>query len=243
MEELAVDAPNLFLESDVERLRDRIEDKANTEGESPYQDKNIELEVALDPLNQISESGPETDAHYALLVRQAFSGISPAQAADGSFWASVNCFALSPYTSVRWGKSNINKPSNFIKRHWLWIGTGGRTWNAAARLWWLVEIAHRASRHSTHSLETLLEYMANNVELYHQFTSRTYLSSNPILVAAVYDIAIGGNEHLFQRPYPNQLMISLNIKAGTMSFDIFNYDELYEIVESSLPPLGQGAAG
>ena len=36
-------------------------------------------------------------------------------------------------------------------------------------------------------------------------------------------------------------MKALNMRAGNISFDVFDYDELYTIVESCLPPKERGA--
>lgn len=245
LDELADSSPDIFLEGDTENLRSLIEERASKEGDSPYRSESIQLEVPLNPLNQLEQAGPDTDAYYAPLVRQAVSGISPAQATEDSFWASINCFALSPYIPVRWGTSKLKqgnlKNTAFVKRHWLWQGTTSRTWNAAARLWWLAELATRASEYSKNSVETLLDAMGNNVGLYHQLTSRTYLAANPQVVAAIYDVALDGSRHLFEKTYANLLMKALNMRAGNISFDVFDYDELYEIVESCLPPKERGA--
>lgn len=242
LEELADESPSLFLDGDAVELRNRIEERAKENGDLPYHAKDIELEVSLDPLNQLEQAGPDTDANYAPLVRQAVSGISPAQAAEDSFWTSINCFVLSPYIKVRWSTSSLKESnlSKFVKNHWLWNDRPRRS-NASARLWWLFETAQRASRFSKYSAETLLENMADNVELYHQLTDRTYFAANPLLVATVYDIAIEKNRYLFDKPYPNELMKALNMRAGNISFDVFDYDELYEIVESCLPPKERGA--
>lgn len=236
--------PDLFFEG--KRLREKLEELAN-ELDASYYDRSITLDTALTPLNQIREDGPGTDADNAPIIRQALSDITPALASDGLLWASINCFALSRYIPVRWGRTNLRqddlKNTAFVTRHWLWKGTEGRTWNAAARLWWLAELANRADEFSKNSEETLLYTMANNVGLYHQLTSRRLLAANAKVVAAVYDVALDGSEHIFEKAYANQLMKALNLRAGTVSFDLFGYDELYEIVEKSLPPKERGATG
>lgn len=243
LERIVLTDPDLFFGGKY--LRDKLEDLAGDLGESPYSDKPIKLETSLSPLNQIREDGPITDADNAPILRQALSSVSPAEAADGLLWTSINCFALSPYIPVRWGTSKLKqdnlKNTAFVKRHWLWQGTTSRTWNAAARLWWLAELATRASDFSKNSVETLLDAMGNNVGLYHQLTSRTYLAANPQVVAAIYDVALDGSRHLFEKTYANQLMKALNMRAGNISFDVFDYDELYEIVENCLPPKERGA--
>lgn len=245
LDELARTDPGLFIGSATDELQQRLEADAKKEGETPYQANNkLELEVPLNPLNYIEQPGPDTDAHYAPLIRQAVGGITPAQAADDLLWASINCFAVSPYISVRWKTSNLrnSNPAKYVRDHWLW-NSRPRISNASARLWWLAERANRASEYSIHSPETLLESMADNVGLYHQLSDRPYFAASPVLVAAIYDVVLAGNEYVYQRPTANKLLRTLNMKAGNMSFDILDYYELYEIVESSLPPLGAGAAG
>lgn len=240
-EGLAKTDPGLFIDSDTCELKARIEAIADREGVLPYQ-TDIELEVGLDPLNLIEQPGPETDVYYAPLIRQAVAGLSPAEAAEGLLWASINVFCISTYTSIRWSTSHIkiSKPTQFIRNHWLWNNTP-RISNSSARLWWLVEMANRASEYSVHSSEILFHAMANNVGLYHQLSDRPYFAAKPNLVAAIYDVVLAGNEYVYPRPQANQLLRALNMKAGTMSFDILNYDELYAIVEESLPPKGRGA--
>lgn len=240
LEELVEDSLDLFLEGDTVELYNRIE--ARVDGNPAFQSKGIELSVPLGPLNQIERAGPDTDAYYAPLVSQAVDNLSPADAASYLLWSSINCFVLSPYITVRWSTSKLKKsnPSSFVRNHWLW-NKKPRISNASARLWWLFETAHRGSQFSRYSADTLLDYMANNVELYHQLTDRAYIAANPRLVAAIYDIAIDKHDYLFDKPYPNELLRALNLRAGTISFDVFNYDELCEIVESCLPPKERGA--
>lgn len=243
LEDIAQTDPGLFFGGNL--LIEKMEDLADNLGRSPYDKKSIHLETSLAPLNQIREDGPLTDADNAPILRQALASVSPAEAADGLLWISINCFALSPYIPVRWGTSKLKqddlKNTAFVERHWLLQGTDSRTWNASARLWWLAELATRASEYSKNSVETLLEAMGNNVGLYHQLTSRRYLSANPQVVAAIYDVALDGSRHLFEKTYANQLMKALNMRAGNISFDVFDYDELYEIVENCLPPKERGA--
>ena len=243
LEGIAHRAPNLFFAGRF--LKEELDREASWQGEDVYTDKPIELDVTLQPLNQVRESGPATDAYYAPLVRQALSNLSPASASDGLLWTSINCFVLSSYIQARWGSHH--KTYQFVKRHWLWLGTEGRTWNASARLWWLAELANRASRFSNYSEETLLEAMAGEVGLYHQLTSRRYLAANAKVVAAIYDVVLDNvghdeyNNYIFKKKYANELMKALNLRAGAISFDIFDYGELYELVEESLPPKEGGA--
>ena len=230
--EMADSSPHLFVSGDTAQLIEELEHRAQQQGVSPYASSRIDLKVPLDPLNQVDRKGPSTDAHYAPMLRQAVSGISSKQADQGSFWASVNCFLLSPYVSKRWGNRNNENPDSFVERHWLWIGKQGRLWNAAARLWWLGEMALRSSEFSVHSARTLLTIMANNTVLFHNIMYRNF-ACNPVSVAAIYDTALAGNPYLFRKKYAEKFCISLNIKADT--FNILDYYELYQIVENCLP--------
>ena len=233
MEELADTVPHLFLQGDSKQLKESFDYLVAEKGERPYDYPDIKLRVPLDPLNQVRRSGPKTDADYAPLLRQAVAGLSSEQAYDGCFWASLNCFVLSPYVSVRWNsRTKKTKPAQFVRSHWLWIGKPGRKWNAAARLWWVAENALRASEFSMHSSEKFLETMANNVNLYHQLLDRAF-SANPVLVAAIYNIALANNEYLFKTKHANELCMTLKAKADT--FDILDYEELHQIVINSLP--------
>lgn len=247
LEQIALAWPGLFFEKF--RLVNKLEELAIDRGESyeSWYDGYITLDMSLSPLNQIRKIGPGTDANNAPIIHQALSSYTPAMVSDRLLWTSINCFALAHYIPVRWGTTNLRqnelKNTKFVTRHWLWIGTDGRTWNAAARLWWLAELATRASEHSKNSVETLLETMANNATLYNGLISRRYLTANAKVVAAIYDVALDGSEHIFKKNYADQLMKALNLRAGTVSFDLFGYDELYEIVEKSLPPKERGATG
>lgn len=240
MEELADTVPHLFLKGDGKQLKESFDYLADKKGERPYDYPEIKLRIPLDPLNQIRKSGPKTDIQYAPLLRQAVAGLSPEQADDRCFWASLTCFVLSPYVSVRWHSPiKKTKPAQFVRRHWLWIGKQGRVWNAGARLWWLAENALRASEFSMHSSDKFLETMANKVNLYHQIMARAF-SSNPVLLAAIYDISLANNDFLFKTKHANELCRNLNIKADT--FDILDYEELHQIVLNSLP-FATGATG
>lgn len=243
LEEMADTVPHLFLKGDSRLLKESFDYLAMKKGVSPYDSQDIKLKIPLDSLNQLKEKGPGTDAGYAPLVRQAVAGLSPDQADNRCFWASINC-VLSPYISVRWSTSNLKKPKpdKFVRKRWLWTGNESRLWNAVARLWWLAEIAHRAAEFSerSHSPETFLGAMANNVGLYHQLMSRGFAVRDPVLVAVIYDIALDGNQSLFRKDRANELFKALNIKSDT--FGILDYGELHQIVLNSLP-FAPGTAG
>lgn len=232
---LARNKPRLFTSPNPDLLREEMVKTADT---SEVWRDPIRLGCSLDPLNELDEKGPDTDHHYAKIMRQALAGITPADAADELLWASINCFAIPYYVPTRWATSNIRNtnPESFVDSHWLKGGPSGRRANAAARLWWLGEISERASRHSKHDADALLNAMANNVNLYHQLLARPYLSANSKLVAAIYDTACESNTHLFQTKHANDLLMALNVRAGATALDLMDDDELRAVVEECVPP-------
>lgn len=242
--QLAADDPGLFVQPNPETLRKRMEVSVRDEGGPdalPYAENPFQMRVSLDELNRLDKSGPGSDAILSGVLRQAIGDLSPAQAANPKLWASINCFALSHYVPVRWDSSNLSNSAstNFVDRHWLkYAGSEGRKWNAAARLWWLGEMAYRAAEHSQHSYNDLLAAMAGNVNLYHQVNDRSYLSANPQLLAAVYDVFLEGNDHLKTTRDSSDLMKALNLRAAAMSFDFLEYHELRQVVEEAKPPKG-----
>lgn len=242
--QLAADAPGLFVQSDPETLRARMEAAVRDEGgpdAQPYAETTFQIQASLDELNRLDKDGPSSDATLSLVLHRAIGELSPAQAANPRLWASINCFALSRYVPVRWESSNLSDSAstNFVDRHWLkYAGAEGRKWNAAARLWWLGEMASRAAEHSQHSYDDLLAAMAGNVNLYHQVNDRSFLSANPRLLAAVYDVFLDGNDHLKTTRDASDLMKALNLRAAAMSFDFLEYHELRQVVEEAKPPKG-----
>ena len=232
---LARNQPDLFITPDPSRLEDEMVKAADTRD---VWGQPLPVGCSLDPLNELNEPGPETDHHYAKIVRQALGGISLADAADELLWASINCFAIPNYVSVRWqtGLTSRTNRSKFVDDHWLRGDSEGRRANAVARLWWLGELSDRVSQHSQHSADALLCAMANNVNLYHQTLSRRYLLANPRVVAAIYDVAMNGNTHLYQTTHANRMLRSLNVRGGASALDLMDDDEIRAVVEEAVPP-------
>lgn len=243
---LADEEPEIFAQGDPTALRQRMEEVGRAEHgpNAELYGEGFDLRVSLTSLNNIAQRGPVSDAGYAPSIREAVGG-SVVQATNQRLWTTLNCFELSKYVPVRWASSNLSPTSpNFVERHWLqYSGPNGRKWNAAARLWWLGEMAARAAEHSEHSFGTLLETMAGNVNLYHQTIDRPFLSANPWLLAAVWDVFLDGNDHLRTTRYASDLMMALNLRAATMSFDFLDYSELRAVVEAAKPPKGPEDTG
>ncbi len=209
----------------------------------------ITLQADLTPLNSGENQTDQTDAENAVRLREAIPGITPADAADHCLWASINCFSLLQYTTRRWNHTNSNKApcstrdkrkiGEWIREHYLGYGSEMRQYNAAARLWWLTELADRAAQYSIADPRSILSEMADNVELYHQLLARPYIASNPRITAEIYDLArIPGNEYLYKRPYPNRMMRNLNLKAATTSLGALSDETLARVVEEAKPPKG-----
>ena len=219
-----------------------------SKGEDPdaLYDGEITLQSDLTLLNEADPQSDTTDAANAPIMRAGLPEITPAKAADHRLWASVNCFALLLYTTKRWNQSSSAKAPcrtseekklrEWVQEHYLGHGVDMKQGNAAARLWWLTEMSHRAASHSRHSAERLLSAMANDVEMYHQLLARPYLSSNPRIVALIYDLALASNEYLLKRPYPNRMLQNLNMKAAAVSLGALSDTTLKAVVEEAKPP-------
>ena len=239
--------PKAFYENpSASNLQQLIEQQITAKGEEPdtLWAGEITLEADLSHLNDDAPQDDTTDAANAPLIKATLPNISPAKAADHRLWASINCFALPAYTAKRWSNS-IRAPNRtteehrireWVQEHYLGHGAAMKQYNAAARLWWLSEMASRAAQYSKHSADRLLPAMANEVEMYHQFLDRPYLISNSRLTGLIYDMALDGNEYLLRRPYPNRMLQNLNIKAAAISLGTLSDTALKQVVEAAKPP-------
>ena len=235
---LAETNPDCFINPSNQPLSQMMVEEAGTDD---LWGPRLDLHDDLYSLSQETEPGPRKDAIHAKTMRTALSDLSPAAASNGYLWASLNCFAIPQYVPVRWSTSNNKtaKPSNFVVDHWIqYQGSDGRKWNAAARLWWMGELADRIARYSEHDSDELLTTMAENVNFYHQTIDRTYIAANPRLLAVIYDVFLDGNEHLNVTKAVSDMLKSLNIRAGANALDLMNYDDLRSIVEEAKPPKG-----
>ena len=241
LRQLANDSPTMFTEMDPEEFLSSVTEAAkdhNIWGAVP-----LDIRRDLSPLNDIQESGPTTDREFAWVVRDALGHLTAARGLDEYIWATINCFVIPRYVSVRWQSSNqANKAEhlpNFVRRHWLDGGTtAARQDNAIARLWWLGEFGTRAARHSDWiDDDQMLDAMANNVNLYHQLFRRPNLLSRPKLVAAIYEVFLSdSNDYLAQTKYASELLATLNFMAAQKSIDFMSVSELREVVEEAKPP-------
>ncbi len=235
---LAKEQPDLFKIPNTDNLCAAMTQEAGTEN---VWGQSISFDCSLNPLNELMKEGPDTDSYYARIMRKALTNLQTTDFANELIWASINCFIIPKYVPIRWATSNIanTNPSSFVERHWLKSGPDGRESNAAARLWWLGELSERAAPFSQHNADKLLDTMANNVNLYHQCLARRYLIANPRLLAVIYDVALDGNDHLFQTKYATELFKSLNLRAGATAFDFMDDDDLRGVVEEAIPPKGR----
>ena len=242
LKRIARTEPSLFAEPDAARLENRMSELAD--GDEIW-GRALSLQADLSPLEEIAEGGPDTDAAFAPLVRDALPDLEPSEGLNEYVWATVNCFVVPKYAPIRWSSSNLaqepnsEKFANFVESHWLKgnLVTARRA-NAAARLWWLGELSSRAAAKSEHlSADDVLDAMANNVNLYHQLLSRPNLLSRPRLVAAIYEMFLGGDsDHLNVTTYANRFLGALNLRAADMSLDLMDDRELRDVVEEAKPP-------
>ena len=235
---LASDKPQIFTNPQGYNLRELMILEAETDD---VWKQTLDLQDDLLSINSEETAGPSTDAIHARTLRKAMPHITAADAIDDNLWASMNCFALGNYVPTRWSTSNNLKsnPANFVWAHWLQHNSSdGRKWNAAARLWWMGELAERVSQYSEHTAEEIIDKMAGDVNFYHQIIDRPYLAANPKLMAVLYDVFFDDNEHLGMTKNINELLKGLNIRAAANALDLMDYDQLRSIVEEAKPPKG-----
>ena len=236
---LASERAHLFIEADTEALKKRMAERVETDN---LWGAPLNIRADLSQLNALTNGGPSTDAAFVPLVRQAFGHLPPAEGLNDYRWATVNCFVIPQYAQARWSNvqpKDMGKLPAHVKRHWL-DGhlTDARQDNSIARLWWLGELSERAAEYSQrYDADNILNAMANNVNLYHQFLSRRNLVSRAKLVAAVYEVFLeDGNEYLRATRYANEMLSALNYLAADVSLDFMNMSELRDIVEEAKPP-------
>ncbi len=236
---LSQEKPGLFLDANPDELVVAMEMRAGT---SDLWDAPLDLKADITSLNEIEQGGPDTDARNARVVRNGLGHLPPSEGLNEHRWASINCFVLPRFASVRWSRVQPEDPSrlpSFVKRHWLDGGqVGARQDNSIARLWWLAELSARAAEHTDlYSADELLDAMANNVNLYHQLLSRPILLSRSKLIAAVYEVFLDGdNDYLGSTKYANEMLASLNFEAAQVSLDFMDMSELRQAVEEAKPP-------
>ena len=105
---LAESEPQLFIRSNPEELRRRMERAGRVEHgpDAELYGERLILPVSLADLNRLQKDGPTSDAEYAPSMRQA-AGSSVVQSANRLLWTTINCFVLPQYVPVRWESSNL----------------------------------------------------------------------------------------------------------------------------------------
>ena len=234
--ELAVAEPDLFLEPNPALLIERVKMAA---GLDEVFGGDLPIACSMSGLNGIADLGlggnpSQSDVQYGLIVRDALQSLTPRQAAERRVWASINCFILSDYVPVRWPTSNLKRGdhASHIASHWLKLD---REKNAAGRLWWQAEIARRMQPFSEHDAETLRLVLANNPSFYHRLLYRPLLLRMPKLAATVCDLALRGNEHLYQQKHLDVLVKKLLDIAANSSLDLMPTEQLQQIVRDNAP--------
>ena len=240
LKSLSQEKPGLFLNANPDELAVAMEMRAGT---PDLWDAPLDLKADISSLNEIEQGGPETDARNARVIQNGLGHLPPSEGLNEHRWASINCFVLPRYASVRWSHVQPKDPSrlpSFVARHWLDGGrVNARQDNSIARLWWLGELSERAAEHTDmYSADELLDAMAGNVNLYHQLLSRPILLSRSKLIAAIYEVFLDSNDYLGSTKYANEMLASLNFMAAQVSLDFMDVTELREAVEEAKPPKG-----
>ena len=236
---LSHEKPSLFVDADPNALGEAMGERAET---SDIWDAPLDLREDISSLNQVQDSGPKTDSEYARLARNALAHLTPSDGLDEHRWATINCFVLPRYVSMRWSHvqpKDSKRLPGFVKSHWLDGGkVSARQNNSVARLWWLGEFSARAAEHTDmHTAGALLDAMANNVNLYHQLLARPNLLARSRLVAVIYEVFLEpGHDYLGATRYANEMLTALNLTAAQASLDFMDVNELRETVEGAIPP-------
>ena len=236
---LAQEKPSIFVDAKPDALIAAMEDRAET---TELWDDALDLKGDLSPLNEIEQGGPASDGQYAREVRNALGHLSPSEGLNEHRWATINCFVLPQFASVRWSHvqpAETSRLASFVSSHWLSGGrVSARQDNSIARLWWLNEFSKRAAQHTAmYSADELLDAMADYVNLYHQLLSRPILLSRPRLLAAIYEVFLDSdNDYLGATRYANELLSSLNLIAAQVSLDLMDMTELRNVIEEAKPP-------
>ena len=238
---LAQEKPSLFLDAQPDALIEAMGKRAAT---SELWDAPLDIRADLSELNELEQGGPTRDGEYARVVRNALGHLPPSQGLNEHRWASINCFVLPQFASMRWSHvqpKESNGLPNFVSSHWLsGARVSARQNNSIARLWWMNEFSKRAAHHTAmFSADELLDAMADNVNLYHQLLSRPILLSRPRLLAAIYELFLDSdtdNDYLGITRYASELLSSLNFIAAQVSLDLMDTAELRNVIEEAKPP-------
>ena len=204
---------------------------------------------SIDELNEIDKDGPDADYEHSKILCEALGTLSPADYSNGLLWASLNCFNLAKYASVRWkyvyrkSKAHSNErasKASFVNSHWLEYTSDSRRANASARLFWLNELSRRISAHSdVFDDDEMLRFLSGNVNVYHQILSRPYLIANSVLMAKVCEaIKVSGDDYFKQTKTLSNWLAAINTRAGAQSLDMLDDDEIESLVKESQPPKG-----
>ncbi len=235
--EMSETDPDSFLLAEPCKLKEALDADA-------WISKGLPLARSLDSLNDVTGKGPSTDYASARTLRAALALVPYRLVNEPRLWASLNCFVLALYTGHRWewsynprGKwSEKESKTEFVKRHWLKLGSAARESNASARLWWLYEIAERASAFSEHDPDTFLRLMADNVGLYHQMLRRPNLIGNMQFTAALLELALEEIPELRSLKSANKLLQQLNTQAGSSLFDVKDKGQMAAWIRDTFHP-------
>ena len=103
-------------------------------------DYDIDLSsLHLELPNDDRDSRNETDQKNSVLVYEAFSGLTPAQATDERFWMTISMNTFHEYSKKRWAWVNQSDWFKAIRDHFLCKSTVQSLHrdNSLSRLWWM----------------------------------------------------------------------------------------------------------
>lgn len=244
--ELAHEKPEGFIDGFNEGSN-WLESELRESVETSIWSSSRRLHRSIDELNEIDKDGPDADYEHSKILCEALGTLSPADYSDGLLWASLNCFNLAKYASVRWkyvyrkSKAHSNErasKASFVNSHWLEYTSDSRRANASARLFWLNELSMRISAHSdVFDDDEMLKFLSGNVNVYHQILSRPYLIANSVLMAKICEaIKMSGDGYFKQTKTLSDWLAGINTRAGAQSLDMLDADEIESLVRESQPP-------
>lgn len=215
--DLYYDVNTDFLEELADRDLDPITEHTGLTAQNP---------IAFDIPDPFQRSVDEA----ALLYHQNLN-LTARQATDANMWTWITHCHLHPYILQRWPVHRKDRQRH-VMLHWFVPNKGSGLWNtnAAARLWWLAEIAHRAARASLGTLtpeEAVARFVAD-AEIYHQ-NMRYQCLRSPVVLAemtrALLRVGIGLNARGYRH-----IARLLNRRAGSLVLEALGQDKVHDMI-------------
>ena len=149
---------NMFYESYVATLRDKIKCNINTDDyykeEFPYDKSKVKpLKGIYQPNDLIGRMDAHNELQSAKALYEAYEDIPLSLASDEKFWIYLTHVDLFNYVQERWLKNLKKKATNdYIYKHWFY-NEKGIMQTTLMGLWWAVHCSIDKSRGSEHKYD------------------------------------------------------------------------------------------